>query len=331
MVFQFPISIDSIRNAATRIAPYIRPTPLDFSVFDSKRAGASVYYKFENCQRTGSFKIRGALNKMLQLGPEAQKIGIIAASAGNHAQGVGFAAKLLGIPATIVVPKNTPQTKIDAIREFGVDLLIHGEIYDDAEAHARRLERETGKIFVSAYNDYEVIAGQGTLGLEIIEQLPDIDFLVVPLSGGGLLAGVALAVKSLRPTVKIYGIQSEACPVMVESMRVGQIVDVPMQHSIAEGLHGGVEKGSVTFPMLQRLIDGVLLVSEEEIKNAIRDLVSHHHQIAEGAGAVSVAAILRYRDLFHGKQVVGVISGGNLDIHELQAVLCSQSGSQRAS
>ena len=251
---------------------------------------------------------------------------IIVASAGNHAQGIGYAAKLLGKESQtiICVPGNTPQTKIDAIRRYGVKLEIIGEIYDDAENYAIQKAKDENLLFISPYNHPDIIAGQGTVGLEILQQAESLDYILVPLSGGGLLAGILVAMKELKPELKIFGVQSEACPVMVESLKQGEIVDVPMSHSIAEGLHGGVEKGSITFPILQHYIEDVLLVSEQEIGDAIVDLIREHHQICEGAGAVGLAAIGRYKELFIQKTGVVVISGGNINYDLLQSLICSR-------
>jgi threonine dehydratase len=317
------VDLLKIRNAYERIKPYIRETPLEFSWYYSQFK-QQVYCKYENCQLTGSFKIRGALNKMLQLGPEAQKKGVITASAGNHAQGLGFAARLLKIPTTIIIPKNTPQIKRRAIQQYPVELQIHGEIYDDAEIFAREQEKVTGKIFISAYNDPEVIAGQGTIGLELVKQLPELDIILVPVGGGGLIGGIATGIKALKPNVKVFGVQSETSPVMLESLKHGHIVDIPMEESIAEGLHGGIEKGSITFPLVQQYCDGILLVNEVEIKQAIRDMVTYHHMIVEGSGAVSTAATIRYQEKFQNKKVVAVISGGNLDVIMLKKILNEQ-------
>jgi threonine dehydratase len=314
------VDFEAIKIAYSRIRASIRKTPIDYSWWYSQQSQANVYFKWESLQITGSFKLRGALNKMLQLRDEAKKTGIIAASAGNHAQGIGYSAQKANISVTMVVPGNTPQTKLQAIRQYGVDLQIHGKIYDEAEAYAIQLSQQTGKPFVSPYNDPDIIAGQGTVALEILEDHPDTDVIIVPVSGGGLLSGIALAAKTINPNIQVFGVQSEACPVMVESLRHGMIVDVPMEHSIAEGLHGGVEKGAITFPIIQQYVDDVILVSEEEIKKAILDLIKYHHQIAEGSGAVVAAAILKFTEKWRSKKVVGVISGGNLDIEVLKSL-----------
>jgi len=303
----------------------VRRTPLEDSPFFSKACGGEVYLKFENLQLTGSFKIRGALNKMLQLSTEERERGVVTASAGNHAQGVGYGVKMLRIGATVVVPRNTPKTKIEAIRRYGVDLRVHGDDYDEAERKARELERELGKIYVSPYNDYEVIAGQGTVGLEIWEEKSDLDIVLVPVGGGGLISGIALALKSLNPEVRVVGVQSKASPVMYESIKRGEIVEIPVEESIAEGLHGGIEKGSVTFDLVKELVDEIILVEEKDIETAITLFLEHHHQVAEGAGAVGLAALMRCKRRFKDQRIGVVVSGGNIDISLMKKVLNSRS------
>lgn len=310
-----------IYQAKRRIKGVVRRTPLEYSPFFSEVCGGEVYLKLENLQLTGSFKIRGALNKMLQLDEKEREKGVVTASSGNHAQGVGYAAKMLGIEATIVVPRNTPRTKIEAIRRYGVDPMIHGEIYDEAEVKARELERELSKVYISPYNDYDIIAGQGTMGLEMWEEKRDLEIVLVPVGGGGLISGVAVALKSLNPEVKVIGVQSKASPVMYESIKQGEIVEIPMKESVAEALHGGIEKGSVTFEIVKELVDDILLVEEENIKTTIALLLEHHHQVAEGAGAVGLAALMTNKDRFRGRKVGVVISGGNIEISLLGEIL----------
>lgn len=307
--------------AKRRIQGLVRRTPLEYSPFFSEACGGEVYLKLENLQLTGSFKIRGALNKMLQLDEEERGRGVVTASAGNHAQGVGYAAKMLGIEVTVVVPRNTPRTKIEAIGRYGVDLRLYGEIYDEAEVKARELERELSKVYISPYNDYDVIAGQGTVGLEMWEERSDLEAVLVPVGGGGLLSGVAVALKSLNPGIEVIGVQSKASPVMYESIKRGEIVEIPMGESVAEALHGGIEKGSVTFEIVKDLIDEIILVEEDDIKTAIALFLEHHHQVTEGAGAVGLAALMACGERFRGRKVGVVISGGNIDISLLREIL----------
>lgn len=307
--------------AYLRIRDVARRTPLEYSSFLSDVSGAEVYLKLENLQLTGSYKIRGALNKILLLSEEQRRRGILAVSSGNHAQGVGYAAQKLGIEATVVVPQNTPQTKIDAIRRYGVNLIIYGSFYDEAEVKARELAKQSSMVFISPYNDRDVIAGQGTVGLEICEQKPGLDAVLAPVGAGGLLSGVALAVKKLSPGTRVMGVQSRASPVMYESLKKGEIVDIPIQESIAEGLHGGIEKGAVSFDVCREYVDEVLLVEEEDIRKAILGYLENHHQIAEGSGAVGMAALLSSHGRFRDQKVVAVISGGNIDLPLLKEIV----------
>jgi len=237
------MDLREIYRARSRIKGLVRETPLELSTYLSELCDGEVWLKLENQQLTGSFKIRGALNKLLQLTGEERRRGVVAASSGNHAQGVGHAARMLGIDATIVVPSNTPRVKIEAIESYGVELIVHGEEYMEAERMARGMEAEEGKTFVSAYNDPQVIAGQGTIGLEILESNPDLDTILVPVGGGGLVSGMGCAVKAIDEGIEVLGVQSVASPVMYESIRRGRIVDIEMEESVAEGLNGGIEEG----------------------------------------------------------------------------------------
>jgi len=269
--------------------------------------------KLENQQHTGSFKVRGAFNKLLQLSEEDRLNGIVAASSGNHAQGLGYAGNRLGVEATIVVPSHTPSVKVEAIRRYGVELIVHGEEYMDAERLARRMEREQEKSYVSGYNDLQIIEGQGTLGLEMLKLDPDLDLILVPVGGGGLISGVGSAVKGVDKQIEVVGVQSVASPVMCESIRRGRIVDVELGDSVAEGLHGGIEEGSITFEMCEEYVDDFILVQEETITEAIAYHLFLDHQVVEGAGAVGAAAILENPERFKGRNVGVVVSGGNID------------------
>ena len=307
-------------GAWRRISHLFRETPLEFSPFLSNMCGGEVWLKLENQQLNGSFKARGALNKILQLSDEEKGRGIVAASSGNHAQGVGYASKMLGIKTTIVVPGHTPRVKIEAIRRYGVELVVHGEEYMDAERLAREMEKEGGMTFVSPYNDLEVIAGQGTIGMEMMEAMPDLEAVLVPVGGGGLIAGVGCAVKAIDDAVEVIGVQSIASPVMCESIKQGRIVDMELEDSVAEALHGGIEEGSVTFDMCQEYVDDFILVQEESIVKAIATLLALQHQIVEGAGAVGVAALMENPERFRGSKTGVVISGANIDEELLRQV-----------
>ncbi len=307
------MNLRDIYSARKRIEKYVRKTPLEYSHFLSDLSGGEVWLKLENQQYTGSFKARGAMNKLIQLSPEEKARGIVTASSGNHAQGVGYAGKILGVDSTIVVPANTPRVKRDAIELFGVELIVHGDEYMEAERFSRDLEARLGKTHISAYNDLDIIMGQGTVGLEIAEEMPDIDKVLVPVGGGGLISGVSCAPKAIDATTEVFGAQSVASPVMYESLRQGRIVDMELEDSYAEGLHGGIEENSVTFELCRKYVDDIILVEEETILRAIRSALVEQHQVIEGAAAVGVAAILEDPERYNDEKVCIVISGGNVE------------------
>ncbi|HUS78748.1 MAG TPA: threonine/serine dehydratase [Patescibacteria group bacterium] len=315
------MELRDIYLARGRIGKLVRRTPTEAAPFLGEICGGEVWLKLENQQITGSFKARGAFNKILKLTEEEKGRGIVTASAGNHAQGVGRAAQMLGIKATIVVPGNTPMVKRRAIERYGVELIVHGDEYMEAERRAREMEAEEGMTFVSAYNDVDVAVGQGTLGLEMIEDQPELDVILVPVGGGGMISGVACAVKGVNGAVEVIGVQSIASPVMYESIKQGHIVDIPLDDSVAEGLHGGIEEGSMTFELCRQLVDSFILVQEETILRAMGLLLSEQHQVVEGAGAVGVAAILENPERFRGRKVGIVISGGNVEAELLREAL----------
>ena len=316
------MDICEIREAHRRIKPFIRQTPLYSSSFYSRAVDGDVYLKLENLQEIGSFKIRGALNRMLQLNEDERERGVLTASAGNHGQGLALSAKLLGIKATVIVPGNAPRTKMEAIKNYGATLRILGKDYSEAEIQARELEKETGMIFISPYNDAGVITGQGTIGLEILDEKPDIDIIVAPVGGGGLISGVSVAAKSIKPSIQIIGVQSETSPVIYESLKAGKIVDMELEESIAEGLHGLLEKDTISFDFIKDHVDDVVLVSEDEIKAAIKLFLKTHGLVVEGAGAVGLAALPRYKELFKGKKTAVLVTGRNIDGELLRKIVC---------
>ena len=320
------ISLKNIRDARKALAPFITSTPLTRSQFLSDFCGGNVFLKLENLQITHSFKIRGAFNRLLHMSLEEKTRGIVTASAGNHGQAVAFAARKLNFSAKIVIPMSTPKIKIDGIKKYGVGLVLFGDIYDEAEQKAKDLARKDGLVFVSPYNDELIIAGHGTLGLEIIEALPNVDTVIVPVGGGGLISGISIAIKSIKPNVQIIGVQSEASPVMYESLKAGKIVDAQKSKtkSIAEGLSGGIEKSSITFKIVQECVDTILLVEEETIRRAVYLLWNSEKQVVEGSGAAAIAPILENRHLFGGKTVVAVITGGNIEDKLFQSILASE-------
>ena len=307
------MELTDIINARERIRSHIRDTPMEKSVFLGEACGGDVFLKLENLQFTNSFKVRGALNKILSLSQDEKDRGLVAASAGNHAQGIGHAARMLDISALIVVPTYTPQVKIDAIKRYGVDLIIYGDKYLETEAKAREIEDKEGKTFISAYNDYEIIAGQGTIGLEMLEQTPDLDAVIVPVGGGGLISGISCAVKSQSSDIQVIGVQSYASPVMYESLKEGRIIETPLEETIAEGLYGGIEEGSVTFDLCKKYVDEIILVEEKDILEAIGLMALKQRQIVEGSAAVGVATILDDPERYANKKIGVVISGGNIE------------------
>jgi threonine dehydratase len=306
------ITIDDVYAARHRMGRWVRHTPFERSPLLGGITGGEVWLKLENRQLTGSFKIRGASNRIALLSEDERRRGVVAASSGNHAQGVAYAARELGVKAAIVVPGNTPNVKRDAIRALGADLTVHGDEYMEAERLAQKMGVELGMPFLSPYNDADLIAGQGTVGLEMVEDGPELDAVLVPVSGGGLISGVATVIKSASKA-KVIGIQTEASPVMHASIKAGKIVDIPMYDTVAEGLHGGIEQGSVTFPICQRLVDDWIDVKEATIIESLRLMLMRHHEVIEGSGAVGIAALMENSKRFKGKSIGVVISGGNID------------------
>lgn len=316
------MNLQEIYAARKRIDGWVRKTPLEYFPFLSKLCKGEVWLKLENQQLTSSYKIRGALNKLFQISDEVKERGVVTASSGNHAQGVGYAAHVLGFDATIVVPRNTPKTKLEAIKQYEVELIVHGEDIIEAERLAQKIEQEKGQIYVSSYNDLDIIAGAGTIGLEMIEEKPDLDSVLVPVGGGGLISGVGCVFKEAGGEVEVVGVQSIASPVMFESIKKGHIIDMKVEESIAEGVWGGIEKGSITFNLCCDLVDDFILVHEKTIKDAIKLLIDSLHQVVEGAGAIGVAAIMENPERFSDHKVGVVVSGGNLDFGLLRKACC---------
>src|SRR6266542_4118996 len=286
------VSLDKVRAAAERIRPYVVRTPLERSAALSELCQREVWLKLECFQRTGSFKLRGALNALQTLTADQRKRGVVTASAGNHGLGVAHAAALLGVRATVVVPEAASRAKIAMLRSFaGTELLLRGSNYDIAEHEARQVVQQSGAVFVSAYNDPAVIAGGGTIALEILEDLPEAKTLIVPAGGGGLISGVAIAAHGIDPTRIIYGVQSEASPALHAAQQAGHLTTVTIEDSLADGLAGNVEHGSITFDLIQQHVHGIALVTEADIAHAMRFLLEHEHVLAEGSAAVGVAAL----------------------------------------
>ncbi|PLX79509.1 MAG: threonine ammonia-lyase [Desulfuromonas sp.] len=314
------LDLEMIRAAATRLNGRVRRTELIPSHYYSERIGAPVWFKCENLQRTGSFKLRGATNFLLNQTNELLRNGVITASAGNHAQGLACAAQQEGIPATVVMPETTPLAKVLATKGYGAEIVLHGTGFDEAAVKAQQLQVEQGSLFVPAFDHPLVMAGQGTVGLEIIDQLSDIDTLMVPIGGGGLVSGIASAVKALRPGVRVIGVQAADAPSALLARRKGAPVTLAAAHSLADGI---VVKrlGEQTFPLIETLVDDLVTVEEEAIAQAIVSLLEKGKLVVEGAGAVTLAALLYGRKKLASGNTVCVLSGGNLDVQTLARVV----------
>lgn len=313
------VSYNDILEAKSRTSGVIRRTPVDFSTTFSGITGQHVFFKCENLQITGSFKIRGALNKMASLTEQQRAAGVIAASAGNHAQGVALAALKAGVESTIVMPEGVPIAKLMATREYGAKVVLSGQSYDEAYIKAEQIKEETKAVFVHAFNDPAIIAGQGTIGLEILEDLPDIDTVVVPIGGGGLISGIALALKHVRPEVQVIGVQAEGAASMKKAVSSGEIRESSGVSTIADGI-AIKHPGELTFSIVKELVDDIVLVNDEEIAQAILMMIERSKLVCEGAGAVGIAALLSGRIKSSGKILV-VITGGNIDIHTLSIII----------
>jgi threonine dehydratase len=312
------LTIDTIRAAATRLAGHIERTPCRYSRTLSKITGAEVWVKFENLQFTAAYKERGALNKLMLLSDAEKATGVIAASAGNHAQGLAYHGARLGVPVTIVMPRTTPFIKVQHTRDFGATVVIEGETYDDASAHARKLQEEQGLTFVHPFDDYDIMAGQGTIALEMLEDAPDLEVLPVPIGGGGLISGVATAAKAIKPDIRIIGCEPAMYPSFTAKMR-GVAAHCGGQ-TIAEGV-AVKTVGDLTYGVARPLIDDVLLLEEPHIEQAVALYCNVEKTIAEGAGAASLAALLAYPERFRGKKCGLILCGGNIDTRLLASVL----------
>lgn len=315
-----PVNLQDIERAQASIAGVAIRTPLLHSHALGRELGAEVYLKPEMLQRAGSFKLRGALNKIMNLPAEVRDGGVIAASAGNHAQGVAMAATRLGVASVVVMPITAPHSKAEASRTYGAEVIRYGQSYHDAHELADRLARERRLSLIPAFDDADVIAGQGTVGLEIIEDLGKFDDVIVPVGGGGLIAGIAIAVRACRPSVRIIGVQAEAASAVVQSLAGGAAITVAPQPTIADGI--AVERpGDLPFEIIKQCVDQMVVVSDEAIEQAIALLAERAKLVAEGAGAASFAAALSGVVEVRGRTAVFVLSGGNIDPERLSAVL----------
>ncbi|HEY7771167.1 threonine ammonia-lyase [Longimicrobium sp.] len=315
------VTLQDIREARERIAGQVVLTPCTPSETFGEMFGGSAWFKFENLQRTGSFKERGALNRMLLM-PEGDRArGVIAASAGNHAQGVAYHAARLGIPATIVMPERTPLVKVSATEKYGARVVLHGSVYDEAMVEALRIREQEGQTLIHPFDDPAIIAGQGTIGLEVLEQVPYVDVVVCAVGGGGIISGIATAIKETRPGVRLVGVESSALPAALRSREAGELVTIPPAETIAEGI--AVRRiGENTFGHIERYVDELVVVSEEEIAAGVLLLLEREKTVAEAACATTVAAVVggHVPDVA-GKNVVMILSGGNIDVTLMSRII----------
>jgi len=313
------VTLQDIQVAHKAMQGVVHNTPLDRSQTFSAITGCDVSMKLENLQKTGSFKIRGAFNRIHLLTAAEKKQGVIAASAGNHAQGVAYAARRAGIKATIVMPQTAPLAKVMATRGYGAEVVLSGAGYDEAYQKAQEIQKTSGQIYIHAFNDLAVIAGQGTIGLEILAELEDVSAVVVPIGGGGLIAGIATVIKEMAPHVKVYGVQAQGAPAMYMSKRAHALKCSPDAVTIADGI-AVKTPGELTFPLIERYVDDVVVVDEEAIASSILMLLERSKMMVEGAGAVGLAALLQEKIPVRGK-IVTVISGGNIDVNFISRII----------
>lgn len=310
------MDIKQIEKARNVLEHVITKTPL----VHATKLHNSLWIKAENLQGTGAFKLRGAYYKLSQLREEEKNRGVIAASAGNHAQGVAYACMVMGIKGIIVMPKSAPLSKIEATKAYGVQVELQGDTFNDSYAFAKEMQKRTGAVFIEPFNDEDIIAGQGTIGLEILERLPHVDTVLVPIGGGGLISGIACAIKQLRPECKVIGVQSAQAPSMKKSIEQDEIIKLNTVNTIADGI-AVKSPGDVTFALCKQYVDEIVTVSEEEIATAILMLLEKMKMVAEGAGAASIAAAIFHKVDLENKTCVAVLSGGNIDVNVLAKII----------
>ncbi|MFJ1122457.1 bifunctional threonine ammonia-lyase/L-serine ammonia-lyase TdcB [Bacillus thuringiensis] len=315
------LDITDIKKAKEILDVNARKTPLVKSFYLTSKTGGEIYLKLENMQLTGSFKFRGAFNKISQLTNEEKERGVIACSAGNHAQGVALSSHLLKIKSKIVMPTSAPQAKVDATRGYGSEVILYGDTFDDAKAKCEEIIKETGETYLHPYDDVEVMAGQGTIGLDILDDMWDVDTVIVPIGGGGIISGIAVALKSFNPSINIIGVQAENVHGMKASYDAGEIVSHYKAPTIADGCAVKIP-GNLTFDIVKNLVNEIVTVSEEELEVAMKDLLQRGKAVVEGAGALATAALLagKVDKYVQGKKVVAVISGGNVDLKRISSV-----------
>ena len=310
--------IQNFITAREKLSKVLLKTSLIHSPIFSKESGNEVFIKPENLQKTGSFKIRGAYNKITNLSDEEKKKGVIASSAGNHAQGVAYGAKESGIKAVIVMPKSTPLIKVESTKQYGAEVVLHGDVYDDAFKKAKELEEKEGYIFVHPFDDEDVIHGQGTIALEILEELPETDIILVPIGGGGLISGIACAAKILKPEIKIIGVEPDGAASAYEAIKEDKVIELKEANTIADGT--AVKKiGNTTFEYIKKYVDEIITISDYELMEAFLLLVEKHKIIAENSGILSLAALKKLKE--KNKKVVSVVSGGNIDVLMISSMI----------
>ncbi|WP_456479898.1 threonine ammonia-lyase [Nautilia sp.] len=315
------IPFEKIKTANERIKKVVYKTPFAYAPVLSQKVGNEIYLKKENLQITGAFKLRGAFNKIASIPEEKRKRGVIAASAGNHAQGVAFSANYFNVPAIIVMPEATPLTKVTGVKEFGGEVVLAGNNYDEAYEYAVELAKEKGLEFIHPFADDEVIAGQGTIGIEILEQIPDLDYIVVPIGGGGLISGIASAAKQINPHIKVIGVTAAGAPAMRLSFLSGSVQDTTFVKTIADGI-AVRDTNPKMYALVKEVVDDIVEVDDEEIANAILFLMERQKVVVEGAGAVGVAALLHHKIKFTAPKKVGVVlSGGNIDVTMINLII----------
>ena len=312
--------LEEILQAAQRIRPFIRETPLLRSAWLSRESGCEVYLKLENLQHTGSFKLRGAFNKLLSLTPAQRERGVITASSGNHGAALAYALQALNANGTIYVPTDASLAKIAAIRAFGQEVQFYGDDCVETEAFARRQAERHGMIYISPYNDPQIIGGQGTIAVELAKQLDHIDAVFATLGGGGLLSGIGLYLKTVFPRMRLAGCSPANSAVMLDSLRAGKILDLPSQPTLSDGSAGGVEAGAITFDICRKVLDDSIKVSEDAIAQAMRDIFTHEHLLIEGAAGTAVAGFRERQKDYRGQNVVIILCGANLAPDTLKSI-----------
>lgn len=315
------VTLEDIKKAGGKLTGVTSVTPVIYSDTISEIIGTNAFFKLENLQKTGSFKVRGAYNKISSLNEKEREKGVIAVSAGNHAQGVAYAASMFGMKATVVMPESVPKNKVEATKGYGADVIIHGKSIEESKRFAIEKNIKEGQIFIHPYDEPLVIAGQGTVGAEMLEEIPDLDTIIVPVGGGGLISGIAIAAKNIKPAIRIVGVEIEGYESVKLSINQGKIVQVPGTKTIADGIAINT-CGELTYKIIKKYVDNIIVVSEEDVKEGVLILLDKAKVLAEGAGAVGLSAFLSGRLKIDTREKVGiVISGGNIDLQNLKMVI----------